>query len=84
MKRGLPSFQQTIDPAWLEGATSIHDDGWSLMCRFDVPPAEQGNPSVARVGFLLDEAPHDYLQPGARLRLFERGTSQVADVEILA
>ena len=78
--RGLPETMETIDSAWTEGTEVGHDDAWSLICHFDVPPSEQGNPS-ARVRFPVAEAPHDALQAGARLRLFERGTRCFATVE---
>jgi len=51
------------------------------MCSFDSSPLAQGNPSIAEVRYLMPDAPP--LIPGLRLRLFERGTSQFADVEIL-
>jgi hypothetical protein len=83
VRRGLPAVAEMIDPAWLADATPTIDDGWSLVCRFDSPPREQGNPSLAQVNFLADEAPHDRLKPGSALRLFERGTGSYATVEIL-
>jgi hypothetical protein len=58
-------------------------DIWSVVCRFPVPPAEQGNPSVARVQFLVAEAPHEWLTPGARFELWE-GPTAVAVVEVQA
>ena len=82
-EHGLPTFSRTIDPAWTDKSIPKKDEGWSLACRFDRPPREQGNPSVASVQFLVDEAPHSLLVPGARLHLFERATSQYAAVEIL-
>jgi hypothetical protein len=82
-ERGLPSFSKTTDPAWTENSVPEKDEGWSLACRFDRPPSQQGNPSVANVQFLVDEAPHGLLVAGARLRLFERATDQYAAVEIL-
>ena len=83
VRRGLPNFDGTIDPAWIEGARPGKDEGWSLNCTFAAPPSQQGNPSKARVRFLMDEAPHDYLRPGAQLKLFERSTSEYAAVLIL-
>ncbi len=80
---GLPITDRIVDPAWLPGAVPKTDEGWSLICQFDSPPSEQGNPSTARVHFLVDEAPHDRLQPGATLRLFERATRGFAAVEIV-
>ena len=83
LQQGLPATVETIDPAWLDDATPRVDEGWSLVCFFDSPPARQGSPSLARVRFLVDEAPHDRLHPGARLRLIERATQALAQVEIL-
>ena len=79
VRRGLPAFTRTTDPAWFESV----DEGWSLVCRFHSSPREQGTPSVAHVAFLGTEAPHERLIPGARLHLFERSTRQTATVEIV-
>ena len=48
--KGLPSAQQFIQPAWL-GEGGQEDEGWSLVCRFDDVPLDQGNPSTAFVSF---------------------------------
>jgi hypothetical protein len=82
-RRGLPAVVRTIDPAWLGDARPPGEVGWNLVCEFARPPAEQGDPSLGRVHFLVDEAPHAHLRPGAWLRLFERATQQCARVEIL-
>lgn len=79
VRRGLPAFTRTTDPAWFDPS----EKGWSLVCRFHASPREQGSPSVANVAFLLAEAPHDRLTAGARLSLFERSTRQRATVEII-
>jgi hypothetical protein len=83
VERGLPAFDRTIDPAWFTAPGRGSDEGWSLMCEFAAPPALQGSPSVARVKFMVDQAPHERLVPGTRLELLERGTLQRAQVEIL-
>jgi hypothetical protein len=80
---GLPKLTETIDPAWIEGTMPRQDEGWSLICRFERRPDEQGNPSDAFVRFLVADAPESALHQGARLQLFERGTGQYAEVEIL-
>ena len=53
------------------------------MCRFEIPPPEQGNPSVAQVSFLMDGAPHERLVPGLTLWLWEgnviAGTVEIVD-----
>ena len=79
---GLPSVQQFIQPAWL-GEGGQEDEGWSLVCRFDDVPLDQGNPSTAFVRFLVADAPHEYLQPGAVLRLFDGDRDARATVRIL-
>jgi hypothetical protein len=81
-RQGLPAFSRTTDPVWLVDEIPKQDEGWSLMCDFDSPPVVQGNPSNARVRYLMPNAPHR-LVPGLRLQLLERGTSRYADVEIL-
>jgi hypothetical protein len=78
-RRGLPAFTRTTDPAWLGPS----EDAWSLVCRFHASPREQGSPSIAKVSFLLEEAPHSRLLPGVKLRIFERSTQQLATVEII-
>jgi len=83
VRRGLLAGVFTIDPAWVAEAVPGVDDAWSLRCDFDTPPAQQGNPSTGRVRFVVPAAPHDYLKVGACLRLFERGTGEFAQVEIL-
>ena len=83
VRQGLPQISETIDPAWFDDAAPKKGDGWSLVCRFDPSPLQQGNPSAARVRFMVDEAPHERLRPGISLRLFERGTRGLATVEIL-
>ena len=83
VQHGLPDVEGTIDPAWLDGVTPRVDEGWSLVCSFDSPPARQGNPSAARVRFLVEEAPHHRLRAGTRLQLYERATNALAQVEIL-
>jgi hypothetical protein len=80
-RHGLPEFSRTIDPAWHIDEVPSHDEGWSLMCNFESPPKAQGNPSIAHVRYLMPNAPP--LIPGVRLRLFERGTGQYADVTIV-
>lgn len=71
---GLPKMVESVDPAWFAPG----DEAWSVVCQFAVPPNEQGNPSTAKVRFLMPEAPHQRLVPGATLHLFERATTQTA------
>ena len=80
---GIPDLAKTVDPAWFAGEAACQDGGWSLACKFDRSPRVQGNPSLARVRYVLPDAPHAQLVPGARLQLFERATSKLALVEIL-
>ena len=79
VRRGLPAFTRTTDPAWFESP----DEGLSIVCRFHASPREQGSPSVAQVSFLSADAPHERLVPGARLNLFERSTRLLATVTII-
>lgn len=83
VRLGLPSFASTIDPVWLAADAARRAEGWSLVCRFEAPPLEQGNPSMAQVRFMMDGAPHEQLIRGVTLRMFERATGQLATVEIL-
>jgi len=84
IRHGLPVITRTIDPAWFpEDHGPPVREGWSLMCEFEVPPSDQGDPSTARVQFMVDAAPHERLAPGTSLRLFERATQKYAHVEIL-
>ncbi len=79
---GLFDALETTDPAWLPGAIAS-SEGWSLVCTFDVSPAQQRSPSRARVRFMMAEAPHEALLVDGQLRLFERATGKFAEVEIL-
>jgi len=83
VRRGLPAVARTVDPAWFGDAGPGAEEGWSLVCEFGVPPAEQGAPSSGGVYFLVAAAPHDRLRPGASLQMFERATQQRVRVEIL-
>ena len=80
---GLPVVHQTVDPAWLMTPGRGSEHGWSLRCEFPSPPSVQGSPSLARVSFVLAEAPHERLCAGTWLELFERWSRQHARVEIL-
>lgn len=83
VERGLPVTDRVVDPAWFADAPGPEAEAWSLVCEFGAPPRKQGNPSIASVRFLVEEAPHARLVPGARLYMFERATSARALVEIL-
>ena len=80
---GLPHAMTTTDPAWFANETPRADEAWSLVCEFDQPPVEQGNPSTGMVHYLMAEAPHAKLVTGAMLQLFERSTGRFAALEIL-
>src|SRR5258707_9855078 len=80
--KGLPAITKIASPSWFTEPGLGSDEGWTLVCLFDTPPSKQGNPSAARVEFLVEEAPHERLRPGAILRLFESGAHE-ATVEIL-
>lgn len=79
VRRGLPAFTRSSDPAWFESV----EEGWKLVSRFHASPREQGSPSVATVAFVEANAPHHRLIQGAVLNLFERSTRQLARVEIV-
>ncbi len=79
--RGLPNSLRYIHPSWFPENEPV--SGWSLVCEFEKPPSEQGNPYIAQVRYLFDEGPHERLQPGARLVLFEGYNDAFATVEIL-
>jgi hypothetical protein len=80
--RGLPAAEELIAPAWFE-ADPPGAEGWSLVCRFEHSPEAQGSPSIASVAFMMPDAPHERLAPGARLRLYEGGRDARALVEVL-
>jgi len=61
--------------AWLQEA-------WSIVLEFDEAPTDQGNPSMAKVRFLVEKAPVDRLRPGRAFALYE-GKKKVATVEII-
>jgi len=80
---GLPDTLRYVHPIrFTEGPPPWTDESWSLVCTFDTSPAKQGNPSIGRVGFLVDAAPHDRLKPGLKCWLYE-GAAQAAVVEVL-
>ncbi len=65
-----------------EDAESWLREAWSIVLEFDVPPVDQGNPSMAKARFLVEPAPIDRLQPGRAFELYE-GAKKVAIVEII-
>lgn len=83
LQLGLPAISEITDPSWFDGTDPRNGESWSLVCRFDLPANQQGNPTYARVRFLMDAAPHERLKPGVVLQLFERATKGHARVEIL-
>ena len=63
------------DPRWRES-------GWSVVIEFETAPSTQGNPSVGRARFLVDDAPHEWLVEGQSFEMYE-GTRMTARVEII-
>jgi hypothetical protein len=83
LRRGLPDVSRYVHPArFTSEPPPWKDDTWSLVCEFDESPRKQGNPSAAKVQFLMDGAPHHRLTIGARLHLFD-GPLESAIVEVL-
>ena len=79
----MPTGLQYIAPGRLDDAPPPwRDDAWSVICTFDTSPSQQGTPSLGRVEFMVNEAPHGLLKVGAKLRLWE-GAKTVATVEVL-
>jgi|SRR4029077_3263024 len=82
-KRGLPdTLRYAHVVRFTEDPPPWSDESWSLACKFETSPAQQGNPSMGRVRFLLDDAPHERLKPGLKCWLFEVPTL-AAEIEIL-
>ena len=81
VEAGLCPAEQRTVPSWFGGPKT--DEDWSLICNFDPAPSKQGNPTTARVSFLVDGAPHDRLAPGATHWLFEELGESYARVELL-
>ena len=79
---GLRAATHFVDPSWFVG-DGPNDEGWSLVCRFEIAPQVQGNPSMAWVRFAMAGAPHERLVPGTVLRLFEPITGDQARVELV-
>jgi hypothetical protein len=70
----VSKWPDQTDEEWLRSA-------WSVVLKFEESPAKQGSPSSARLGFLADDAPAEWLQPGRKFELYE-GRQKVADVQI--
>jgi hypothetical protein len=83
MARGLPEVPEYVGPVHQPGvAPPWTHDAWSLICRFDPSPRDQGNPSRARVRFLFLAAPDSWLRPGSTLWLWE-GPLHLATISVL-
>ena len=46
MRLGLPDVAEMIHPSWFTDGVARREEGWSLVCRFDVPPHKQGVPQT--------------------------------------
>jgi len=79
----LPTGKQyaTIS-RFTEDASAWLQEAWSIVLEFDEPPSVQENPSIARVRFLVEQAPVDRLKPGHAFELYE-GNKKVAMVHII-
>jgi hypothetical protein len=79
----LPVTLQYVTMArFMEDPTTWPQDAWSVVCVFDEPPAVQGSPTMAKVRFLAEAAPHERLQAGVLFSLYE-GRTDVATVQLL-
>ena len=77
----LPATLQYVTMArFMDDQTTWPQDAWSVV--FDEPPAMQGSPSLAKVRFLAETAPHERLRPGVLFSLYE-GRTDVATVQLL-
>jgi hypothetical protein len=65
-----------------EDADAGLQEAWSIVLEFDEPPSVQGNLSLARARFLVEQAPADRLKPGHAFELYE-GKKKVARVSII-
>jgi hypothetical protein len=82
-KAALPATLRYIGIGrFVEDGPEWPDGSWSVVCHFELPPAEQANPSIGRVQFLASAAPRERIKAGARFRLYE-GPTEVATVEVL-
>jgi len=67
-----PDSLQYTAIAWFQENRDILGSGtWTIDLGFDVPPSEQGNPSKGTARFSVQDAPHEWLKPGAAFDLHE-------------
>jgi hypothetical protein len=83
LRQGLPSSGRRTDPAWFTEPGPGSEEGWSLVCEFEPQSLSPDEPTIARVSFMVENAPHDRLRAGTRLQLFEQATRRRVLVEIL-
>ena len=83
-KRELPPTLRYVGLSRFPEDVPGQDEAWSVVIRFDQPPPEQASRTTSRgrIQFLVDEAPHERLRPGAKFELYE-GPFHVANVEVL-
>ncbi len=68
----LPRELRYTAIAWFqENREILNSVTWTVDLEFEVPPCEQGNPSKGTARFSHDNAPHDWLRPGAQFDLHE-------------
>src|SRR5215813_1161677 len=60
-----------------EDADTWLQEAWSIVLEFDEPPSVQGNPSLARARFLVEQAPVDRLKPG---HAFDSGFTNLSSI----
>ena len=82
IKDGLPAVNEIVRPAWFEEEIES-GPGWSLRCRFHVPPSLAGSPTSASIEFVSEAAPLQRLIPGAVLLMHEPGKREFARVSVV-
>ncbi len=66
----LPTGRQYLAVSRFEDDTNRPRGAWTLVIDFDEPPREEDWTDVT-ICFLVPDAPHHSLRPGARFELYE-------------
>ena len=78
----LPLGKEYITVSRFEEDKNWKLEAWSIVLEFEIPPFEQGNPSIGKAGFLVEDAPFHRLQEGVKFELYE-GAKKAAVVTVL-